>query len=267
MSVAALNFFAPSRQLSKSGLRDEEPRDAERGASAKEIHEYRNSKGGGHRKHSKKRYSICDVEYEDILNRFAQSRRKEANILASLKNQIGHWERTAGVGPVLENTSISDFLLIVNSLSANAALDQKRNEGPSPLFTLFQNEGHPSSKMARAAPTAARRYSLAVPKESIDQAGRNRSFSTNVRFSSAKTRTDSIPALSNPQIRRLRSESVSGGRPDSSSRLEPPSTTAQSRRIRRFSVKPVPFNAAMPEIIISGPSPDVNQRRHPSRFK
>lgn len=275
MSVAALNFFAPSRHPSRSGLKDDDHKDAEFGVPMKESRESRQTKGGGQRKAHKKRYSMCDVEYEDIVNRFTQSRRKEANIFAALKNQIGHLERTAGVGPVLEQTSISDFLLIVNSLSVNAAsqFDQKSNYEPSPLFTLFQNQSnHDGNRLENRSQPPARRYSLAVPKKPTARLGRNRSFTTNVKFSTptpaTKKRTNSIPSSSNPRIRRIRSESISSVRLDPSSRLEPPPTIVQSRRIRRFSVKPVfPSNAPMPEIVISGPSPDINQLRHTSRFK
>lgn len=258
MSIAAMNFLSQSRFTNKIVSKDDDKDDQK----SKEPKLRRTGKTACPRKTSKKRYSLCNMEYDNMcqyINYFTQTKMKESNIINILKNQIGNLENSSTVSPVLEQTSIGDFLRVVNSLHSTsnyyttaAETRTQRNES-SPLFTLFQNETTKPTEFKEKSPperrySVNRRYSLALTSTSHSKISRNKSFSTNVRKISpsrfVKERTYSNPALSFPQIRRIRSESISEDQP------EVPVNTLKSRKIRRFSVKPVSLSGTMPEIVV-----------------
>ncbi|XP_065202063.1 open rectifier potassium channel protein 1 isoform X2 [Planococcus citri] len=259
MSVAALNFLSSSRLAGRMASSKEIEKDAELNKDEKIR---RTGRTACPRKNTKKRYSLCNMEYDSMcqyINYFTQTKMKESNIINILKNQIGNLENSSNISPVLEQTSIGDFLRVVNSLHSTSnycttAAAETRPQS-SPLWTLFQNEAKPSDTNDKS-PTEQkssvperRRYSLAPPgNPGRYNISRNKSFSTNIRKISPsgypKTRTYSNPALSIPQIRRIRSES------SSTDHSEPPATTVRSRKIRRFSVKPVSLGSTMPEIVV-----------------
>lgn len=261
MSVAALNFLSPSKHGSKMNTSKEDETDDVEMAKTKELRNRKSGKILCPRKLSKKRYSLCDPEYEDMceyINNFTETRMKETNIFTALKNQIGYLDKVTNVNPVLGQTSLSDFLLIVNSLSPNVS-EQKADKSIktlSPLFTLFQDQVERKSATDTPLSCNNRRYSLATPQKQTLNVSRNKSFSSNARRVSSmkfvRERTQSISAAAIPQIRRIRSESISSQQADvdysAVSQVNPP-----SRQIRRFLVKPVITNLPMPEIVISQP--------------
>ncbi len=272
MSIAALNFLSPAKYGSKGNFtKDDDIKDVE---NAK-----RNDTGGRRtgrltcpHKPYKKRYSLCDPEYEDMyeyINNFTYTRMKQANVYTALKKQIGNLEKVANVSPVLEQTSISDFLLIVNSLTANATTQGSQNsvKGDSPLFTLFQNQ--PATKIKMTEP-CSRRYSLTVPQAQPSNIARNKSFSSKARRLSpvsrlAQTRTQSVTTLSFPKTEKLRSQSISTGPQEGNLSTGGTFTNVPSRKIRRFSIKPVNLTTlTAPEIVISGPSREGSMGRKQS---
>lgn len=273
MSIAALNFLAPTKF--NKPVANDDFKDAELG-KPKERRDRRTGKIACPRK---KRYSLCN-EYQDMceyINYFTQIRMKETNILSSLKNHIGNLDESS---PVLEQTSIGDFLRVVNSLSATATMRDSTGpaKGQSPLFTLFQNEtGKPESTKRRFSLIPARSFSCEPKTESRTMfdmrrgsaAPRQMSFQDEKpctdcgkgrRFSLAPPKTSSLDVTSRHRSFSTHMRRLSPSRYMSKERAERTSpnqarTTPQVRRIRSEFIPSV-----VPEVSSSG-SPSQKIKR------
>lgn len=284
MSMAAINFISSSKLANKIiSSKEDEEKDLEQ--KSKEVKTRRTGKQTVPRKHAKKRYSFSELDYNNMrsyMNYYTQTKMKEAKILNVLKNRIGDLDNSSNASPVLEQTSLGDFLRIVNSLHTTSNYYSTLNENPrarkvgevSPLFTLFQSDakGPPANERnldkmpkERRNSVSKRRYSLApMFLTSTMNVSRNTSFSNNVRKLSPsrflKKRTYSIPALSFSQTgsaagSHMRSESISENVIENDQASLNP---FRSQKIRRFSVKPVILPSTMPEIVVSDASNDTN---------
>lgn len=258
MSMAAINFLTSSRFGKTVVTKDDDiGKDLESGRPK--------GRCGRTERVRKERYSLCD-DYEnmyDCLNYYTQIRMKESSILSALRDQISNIGRAS---PVFEQTSIGDFLRIVDSLGTSEA--EKTPARSSPLFSLFQNEtcaGTVPDENGRRSQNSVdghlrsneyRRYSLASAHTKPASVMRNKSFCSQGRRLSPLTDGFRERSLSNqmPQIRRIRSEFLPNNTPDDNAIRQ------SSRKIKRFLVKPVTLPISAPAIFVSSPTSDDAER-------
>lgn len=128
LSIAAMNFFSPTNKLKKK---------TDFGVS-------KDPEGGGRgigdfifgKSHPKKRLSLQEEDnnaINDELNYFTQYPDRRRSILDLFANSPG---AETPISPVLEQTSIADFLRVVHSLKA---MEASRPSSPTPLSTIFPN--------------------------------------------------------------------------------------------------------------------------------